>query len=186
MSLRHALLGLLADRPQTGYDLNKRFEESLSRYAWHASHSHIYPELKRMTVDGLVEVVDEGTRGSKTYGITESGTAALREWMFIPKDGPVRSEAVLRLFLLSALEAEDARTLIDQVIAHAETESAELREAVQRIEAASQPGDKPPFARFAAEFGLRFQQLQRDWAQWAIDQLDESAMPTDDRGPSSD
>ncbi|GAB2713189.1 PadR family transcriptional regulator [Kitasatospora kifunensis] len=179
MSLRHALLGLLADQPQTGYDLSKRFEESLSRYAWHAGHGHIYPELKKMAADDLIEVVGEGMRGSKTYGITERGTAELREWMFTPKDAPMRSESVLRLFLLSALDPKDTRTLVSEVIEHAEADAAALRQAIQSIEAAAQPGEKPPFARFAAEFGLRFQELQRDWAQWAIRELDKDATSTD-------
>ncbi|MFD2419633.1 PadR family transcriptional regulator [Amycolatopsis pigmentata] len=172
MSLRHALLGLLADRPQTGYDLSKRFEQSLSRYAWHASHSHIYPELKKMTADGLVEVVGEGARGSKTYGITERGTAELREWMFTRKDTPVRSEYILRLFLLSALDTGDMRTLIGDVVADGEAGVAELSQVIERIETDARPGEKPPFARLAAEFGLRWHRLQRDWARWAIDELD--------------
>ncbi|MBA3728896.1 MAG: PadR family transcriptional regulator, partial [Actinobacteria bacterium] len=44
MSLRHALLGLLAERPMSGYDLTKVFDSSLA-YVWSAKHSQIYPEL---------------------------------------------------------------------------------------------------------------------------------------------
>ena len=47
MSLRHALLGLLADRPYSGWQLLKHFEGSLA-YAWPALHSQIYPELARL------------------------------------------------------------------------------------------------------------------------------------------
>ena len=46
MSLRHALLGLLAVQPATGYELAQKFDASLGT-AWHASHSQIYPELAR-------------------------------------------------------------------------------------------------------------------------------------------
>jgi DNA-binding PadR family transcriptional regulator len=180
MSLRHALLGLLADGPQTGYDLSKRFEGALSRYAWQASHSHIYPELKRMAAEGLVEVVGEGARGSKAYGITERGTTELREWMFTPKDAPLRSEYILRLFLLSALGTDDMRTLISKVVVESEAGVAELSQAIECIEEASaQPPEKPPFARLAAEFGLRWHQLQRDWARWALHELDRYGTATD-------
>jgi PadR family transcriptional regulator AphA len=43
MSLRHAVLGLLAYEPATGYELAQQFDTSLA-YAWHASHSQIYLE----------------------------------------------------------------------------------------------------------------------------------------------
>ena len=46
-TLGHALLGLLAEGPRTGYALLKHFEQSLA-YAWPASHSQIYPELARL------------------------------------------------------------------------------------------------------------------------------------------
>src|SRR5438093_632739 len=48
MSLRHALLGLLADHPMTGYDLTRTFDRSLAN-VWPASHSQIYPELARLS-----------------------------------------------------------------------------------------------------------------------------------------
>jgi|SRR5882757_2005773 len=186
MSLRHALLGLLMERPQTGYDLRGRFEESLSRYAWHTSHSHIYPELRKMTEDGLIEIVDEGARGSKTYGLTERGAGEFRHWMFTPiKDSPVRNEQALRLFMLSALETDEMRPLLDDVVVQAEAGIAELDAAIEHIDTATTSGDKPPFARFAAEFGLRYRQLQRDWALWAAGELDRYPTSTDKPDPDN-
>ncbi|WP_279579818.1 PadR family transcriptional regulator [Fodinicola feengrottensis] len=67
MSLRYALLGLLADEPASGYDLARTFEISLQRWAWHARHSQIYPELNKLADEGLIDVVDEGARGRRTY-----------------------------------------------------------------------------------------------------------------------
>ena len=59
MSLRHAVLGMLASQPGTGYELTQWFDRSLS-HAWHASHSQIYPELAKLEAEGLVEVIGEG------------------------------------------------------------------------------------------------------------------------------
>ncbi|WP_027343960.1 PadR family transcriptional regulator [Hamadaea tsunoensis] len=173
MSLRHALLGLLADSPQTGYDLTKRFDQTLSGYAWSAGHSQIYPELKRMMGDGLVGVVDEGARGSKTYGITDEGRAELRRWMFSPVgDTPPRNEFVLRLFMLSSLDLADTRVLTENMAAASEQEVAELRQAISDIEKHTPADAGPGYARFAAEFGLRYFQLQADWARWVLSELE--------------
>lgn len=83
MSLRHALLALLAARPMTGYDLAKQFDVSVA-YVWHAPHSQIYPELRKLEAGGLIsaESVPRGTRATKrTYSITAAGRAELARWV---------------------------------------------------------------------------------------------------------
>ena len=83
MSLRHALLAILAVEPMTGYDLTKHFDRSAA-YVWHAPHSQIYPELRKLEDVGLVtaESVARGDRGIKrTYSITDAGLAELTEWV---------------------------------------------------------------------------------------------------------
>ena len=57
MSLRHSILGLLMLSPANGYELNRRFDDTL-RNAWHASHSQIYPELAKLEQAGLIEVAE--------------------------------------------------------------------------------------------------------------------------------
>jgi DNA-binding PadR family transcriptional regulator len=70
----------------TGYDLAKRFESSVA-FVWHAPDSQIYPELRKMATEGLLqaEEVSWGPRGKKTqYRITDDGRAAFRAWMREP------------------------------------------------------------------------------------------------------
>jgi len=108
MSLRHALLGALADRPRTGYALLKHFEQSLA-YAWPASHSQIYPELARLREAGLLAQTDTGPRNSRTYSVTPDGRAEIRRWLGETEpDRRVRSDAALRTFFLWLLEPEEA------------------------------------------------------------------------------
>src|SRR6476619_6386111 len=107
MSLRYAVLGLLARRPSTGYELTQTFDRSL-RTSWHARHSQIYPELARLEAEGLVEVVGHGARRSKTYAITADGRAQLRRWLVETEpDRSQRSESSLRLFLTPLLDPAD-------------------------------------------------------------------------------
>lgn len=82
MSLRHALLATLTAEPMTGYELIKYFDGSVA-YVWSAPHSQIYPELRRMERDGLVDVrqVPRGERATKRiYAINEAGLAELQRW----------------------------------------------------------------------------------------------------------
>ena len=173
MSLRYALLGLLAEEPASGYDLTRKFERALQRYAWHAQHSQIYPELNRLADEGLVAVVAEGARGRRTYAITDAGRADLRDWMLNPPDVfVVRNEFVLRLFLLTALDPEDARTVLRPIAEESARELAELQDAVDKSDAANPPPAPPAPGRLSAEYGRRSFQTIHDWALWALARID--------------
>lgn len=83
MSLRHALLALLEAGAMTGYELTKHFDVSVD-YLWHAPHSQIYPELRRMEAAGLIEAesMPRGERATKrAYSLTSSGADELVTWV---------------------------------------------------------------------------------------------------------
>lgn len=112
MSLRYALLALLSVEPMTGYDLAKRFESSVA-FVWHAPDSQIYPELRKMAKDGLLqaEEVAWGPRGKKTqYRITPEGRAAFRDWMNTPLEYTRERDPVhLKAAYLEWAEPESAK-----------------------------------------------------------------------------
>jgi PadR family transcriptional regulator AphA len=159
MSLRHAVLGLLASRPMTGYELARVFDLSLSN-AWHARHSQIYPELARLDELGLVHVVEEGARRSRTWDVTEAGRAELRRWL--TETEPVRtqrSETGVRWFLMFLLEPADRRAVLEREIAAVDAQADALRALDERIDAAPQP---QPF-RPTVDLGLRVNAVMREW-----------------------
>lgn len=172
MSLRHALLGLLAHGPASGYDLTRAFDGSIGRYAWHAGHSRIYPELAKMTEAGQVVVEETGPRGRKTYALTDDGRHELRRWMLHwPEQTTVRDETVLRMFLVQSLEPEDARRLLEGIAAHCADRIAELRPLMDAEDAEHPPGAQVPFGRLAGEYGLRQYEAVHGWALWSLERL---------------
>jgi PadR family transcriptional regulator, regulatory protein AphA len=175
MSLSHALLGLLAVRPRSGYELTKAFETDLGRYAWQAGHTSIYPELNRMADAGLVEVTHEGARGARTYAVTASGRAELRTWLLSPPTQvKVRNEAVLRMFMISALEPADALAVLER-IAESTARQAETLRAVREDYSEGPLTGEDGFGQLAAEYGLRQYEATRDWARWAIERVSKEA-----------
>jgi PadR family transcriptional regulator AphA len=127
MSLRHALLAILAVEPMTGYDLTKYFERSAA-YVWHAPHSQIYPELRKLEEAGLItaESVTRGDRGIKrTYSITEAGLGQLVEWVEEPTPPvPERDAFLLKATYLEYGSFANARR---QFEAHLEYHEAQRR-----------------------------------------------------------
>jgi PadR family transcriptional regulator, regulatory protein AphA len=82
VSLRYAILGYLSTAPGTGYDLARQFDTGLGWF-WTANHSQIYPELRRLTEEGLVErdatAISENV-DKFVYSLTPAGRQALHEW----------------------------------------------------------------------------------------------------------
>lgn len=151
MSLRHALLALLTARPMTGYDCAKVFERSVD-YVWHAPHSQIYPELRKMEADGLVaaELAARGERGTKrTYEITRAGREELRRWVAEP--APIerpRDVERLRSTYLELADYDDARRYFRAHLEHYEQWQARWDWHARQIEALETPLIR---ARLAAE-----------------------------------
>src|SRR5689334_16322500 len=114
MSLRHALLGLLAEGPASGYDLLKVFDRSLT-FVWPATQSQLYGELNRLADDGLIEVTAQGPRGRKDYSITAEGRAELEHWITdVEPDRLRRNDAMLRVFFLGLLQPKQARAYLER------------------------------------------------------------------------
>lgn len=123
MSLRHALLALLDAAPMTGYTLAKHFGRSAA-YVWHAPHSQIYPELRRMEAEGLIAGSEErrGSRGTKrTYSLTETGRTELRQWVAeVTPPAPERDSALLKATYLEFGSFANARRQFQAHLAHHE------------------------------------------------------------------
>ncbi|MEV4239870.1 MULTISPECIES: PadR family transcriptional regulator [unclassified Nocardia] len=171
MSLRYALLGLLADRPASGYDLLQRFKVSLAN-VWPATQSQIYTELTKLADAGSIAVSDEGPRGRKEYTITEAGLTDLREWLTTTKPKRVaRNEMLLRVFFLGAVPRAYARDYLSDIENGAKKAGAELAALEASID--WDDDDLSVYGRIAMEWGQRFHAMSQEWAEWAIGQIPE-------------
>jgi len=96
----YAILGLLAIRPWSTYELAQQMERSLKHF-WPRAQSRIYEEPKRLVREGLATATKErvGNRPRTTYSITGRGRDALAAWLARPGAGPViEFEALLKVF----------------------------------------------------------------------------------------
>ncbi|MGE2690131.1 PadR family transcriptional regulator [Mycolicibacterium pulveris] len=170
MSLRIAALGLLAQQPGSGYDLLRRFEESMAN-VWPATQSQLYGELNKLAAGGLIEVSNIGARGRKEYRITDAGREELRRWITNPQDDPpFRSAALLRVFLLGEIAPDQAREHLTAMAERGAAERKRLEALRDSIEWADDDGSF--FAHAALDFGLRTHDMHEQWARSVIDALD--------------
>ena len=97
---RFVILGFLADRPRSGYDIRKAVEGSLGNF-WNESFGQIYPALRDLEAEGLVLKVpgDGGGRERQAYTLTPPGRAALDAWLGTPASAHTyRVEALVKTF----------------------------------------------------------------------------------------
>lgn len=99
MSLPHALLTALIERPCSGSDLALRFDRSIG-YFWQATHQQIYRELARLEEAGWIEAlpVETGRGRKRKYRALPPGRDELARWV-AEGQGPlaIRDELMVRL-----------------------------------------------------------------------------------------
>ena len=106
MSVRHAILGLLAQRPRHGYELRLGFEALAGgEQLWEVKPAQIYSTLARLAEGGLVqqEGVEQGGGPEKRiYSITPAGKATTACGMtkriaIVPVSQPESAPYLLRI-----------------------------------------------------------------------------------------
>ncbi|MBO4446314.1 MAG: PadR family transcriptional regulator [Clostridia bacterium] len=137
-NLKYAILGLVNREPMTGYDIKKAFEDRALTSFWHAEHSQIYPELKRLVDEGMLNF-DTDIRGEKMekklYTITPAGRNEFLEWLKddVPVERTYKDIFRLRTFYSESLTDEEFLTLLkSQLKQHKEKRDhlAEIRRSV--------------------------------------------------------
>ncbi|MCC7352852.1 MAG: PadR family transcriptional regulator [Anaerolineae bacterium] len=120
MSVRNALLGLLAQRPRHGYDLRAAFQAVVGgEENWDVKPAQVYTTLARLEESGLVqeEGIDQGSGPEKRiYAITPAGRTELRAWLTSSIERyDQRDEFFLKLMLaLSTGEADPSKVIQTQ------------------------------------------------------------------------
>ncbi len=175
MSLPHAILGLLAHEPLTGYDLKRRWFDQALRYFWPADQAQIYRTLDGLLAQGLVDVqVEPGTDrpSRKVYSPTAAGRAELRRWLTTPQLLPtVRDPLLVQLFCAADLaEQELQRLLTGQRAAH-QTRLSEYQEILTRLSPLPS-SRRQRLWLLTLENGIRREQAYLDWLDAAMAGLD--------------
>jgi DNA-binding PadR family transcriptional regulator len=158
-----AVLGLVALRPRSGYDIKRIVDRSI-RHFWAASYGQIYPELKRLQDLGWIEGDDapRGGRARRVYRITEDGTRALQQWLFGRETRiELRDESLLRLFFCDTLPREQALMLL----AGRREGYRQMLQYLKSLDDGSGVPD-PPFVDLVYRWGL-------DYCEWGIQWCDQ-------------
>jgi DNA-binding PadR family transcriptional regulator len=124
---------MVSREPRSGYEI-KAVVDNSTRFFWAASYGQIYPELRRLREQGLIEGEESASGGRRrvVYSLTPAGNEALRGWLLEPGTGyELRDEGLLKLFFADGLEPAEALDLLRRF-------RAQRQEILHRLQAIEQ------------------------------------------------
>ena len=176
-TLSLAIMGLITQKPQTGYDIRKAFSTTpLGHFS--SSPGAIYPALQRMTKDGWIcgKVDDEKVlRPRKVYEMAEPGREVLERHLLQPvtRDDVIwrMDDLMLRFSLMDEIVGRAATlqflrgfaTELEAYVAHLRCFLGEAKPSM------------PVCGRLAMENGIEAYEMNAAWARRAIGELETDA-----------
>jgi len=119
MSVKHAILGLLCQKPMHGYELKNAFDETFGPL-WDLNFGQIYTTLERLEKDDFVNqdkvVVQFDRPDKKIYSITKKGQSEFKGWLKRPikKIRGLKDEFFIKLLFSEELSSGETLNLINE------------------------------------------------------------------------
>jgi DNA-binding PadR family transcriptional regulator len=166
----YAVLGLLAIKPWSSYELTQQMERSLGRF-WPRTVSKLYEEPKKLVAHGLARSSSEqnGQRSRTVYTITSKGRRALADWLSDPGEGPViEFEHLLKVFFAESGTKSDTLNTLRAAGEWARLRCAEsLTVGETYLEGEGPFPERLPELQLVSRFLTDFYLLVLEWSRWA-------------------
>ncbi|TDO55029.1 DNA-binding PadR family transcriptional regulator [Kribbella sp. VKM Ac-2527] len=176
----YGVLGLLAVRPYSTYELAKAMGLSVGR-VWPRTQSKLFEEPKKLVQHGYATAREErvGRRPRTVYTITSSGRQALASWLAEPGDGPVvEFEGLVKLIFAEHGTRADALATIARARAWAVQMNADSITAGEKFaERGGRFEERRATTLLMGAFLTDFYALVAQWADWASAEV--SSWPDD-------
>ncbi|MFF7899023.1 MULTISPECIES: helix-turn-helix transcriptional regulator [unclassified Streptomyces] len=176
MSLPHAILTALLEKPSSGLELTRRFDKSIG-YFWSATHQQIYRELGRLEAAGLIRGLPakEPARGQKKdYEVLSAGRAELARWTAASQDPkPYRDALLLRLRAAAVVGTAGLRADLERHLELHERQLAEYREIEERDFPPGKDSPEDRLRHLVLRGGVDLETFWTQWLRYALDEFTE-------------
>jgi DNA-binding PadR family transcriptional regulator len=166
-----AILGLLALRPYSGYELAQQVDRSLQHF-WPRTKRQLFEQPKLLVRAGFATAARDsvGRRHRTVYSITPAGRRALRAWLAQPGRLPALEwEGLIKVFFAEHLSTE-------QLLAHlhgirdaaAAAQTTEIESVTDSIARGFPFPDRLQISLLVTKFFLDYTAVIERWADWAL------------------
>ena len=166
----YAILGLLAVKPWTTYELAQQMRRALGQF-WPRAESKLYEEPKKLVAHGFARATKRATgkRFRTVYSITAKGRRAMAAWVPQAGAGPVLEfEALVKLFYAEHGTKQDILATLDRVRSWSDDrddDSAGIARAYLNGEGAFP--ERLPWLVLCGQFLEEFDIMVERWTEWA-------------------
>ena len=170
----YAILGLLAIKPWTTYELAQQMQRALGQF-WPRAESKLYEEPKKLVAHGLARASSEmvGKRPRTVYTITAKGRRAMAAWVPAPpaSDGPVLEfEQMVKIFFAEHGTKEDVLATIATVQRWVDDRFIASRDIPRGYLDGRGPfPERLPWLLLSGQFLTEFMLAVERWAEWATE-----------------
>jgi PadR family transcriptional regulator, regulatory protein AphA len=167
----YAMLGMLAIRPWTTYELAQHMERGIGRLWPPSARSNLFNEPKKLVARGMARASNEsvGRRRRTRYSITAKGRRALRSWLDAPAEPTrIESEQLLKVFFAEHGSVESIRSTIASMQQWAREHGAENVAVARSYLAGAGPfPERAAVLALTGRFMTDFVDMVGRWADWA-------------------
>ncbi|MCE4049252.1 MULTISPECIES: PadR family transcriptional regulator [Bacillaceae] len=173
MSLRYALLGIIAKKPVSGYEVVNIFKEQVV-YFWNSTHSQIYTELHKLENEELLQhelIIQNSSPNKKIYTITDTGKKELLDWILHSplKPAKIKDEFLIKAAAFDIMSKAEIIQLLDEVITREERVLSMTKEWQENF------SEKSPNTNLGSvitsEYGIRYAEMYLNWCKWVKEYL---------------
>ncbi|MGW3228302.1 PadR family transcriptional regulator [Kitasatospora sp. NPDC001095] len=172
MSLPHAILTALLEKPSSGLEPTRRFDKSIG-FFWPATHQQIYRELGRLEASGHIRNLQpEGpVRGQrKEYEVLPEGRAELARWTAEGAEPrAVREPLLLRLRAAAVVGTGGLTAELERHLALHREQLDDYREIERRDFPAERADAENRLQHAVLRAGIG---LETFWVQWLAETLE--------------
>lgn len=191
MSLKFALLGLVALRPRSGYDIKRVVDRSIF-YIWNVTATQIYNALRALRDEGLItseSVPQQGKPDKQIHTITDKGREVLEAFANEPiREETVRDKVLLRIFFGNFADTARIEEELTAYLQRVRDEQEYLRGVEERVLA--HPGPQHEARRFqllslrlkAAQLRATEEELKRFGVREPAPRVEEEPLVSAGRG----
>lgn len=170
----YAILGLLAIKPWSTYELTKQMRRTL-RHVWPRAESNLYAEPRRLVQAGFATADRHliGRRPRTEYAITPDGRRALEAWLAEPPAPTLlESEALIKVLFGNYLEPAALIRVLEAFAEEAESAEEPWRAVAQEYVEGNGPFPERTHVNTLYWVLLdRWARMRSEWARWAMEEV---------------
>jgi DNA-binding PadR family transcriptional regulator len=151
----------------TGYEMKKYIETSIG-FFWKESFGQIYPSLKSLESEGLVDSnrEDSGAKARNVYRITDTGRKVLKDWLEGETErSSTRNELLLKLFFARNMDKENLLSQLEKSKQNLLEEKRIYESLFLEMERDCKDHPDKLYWHFTLDYGLRNIQMNLEWIE---------------------